>query len=151
MLQHVDPSLQLWSSFPRQSIIPQLFSTSARVIILDIFVLMMFLLQLKKSSFFESSILTGCALLYSTWTFFAVRNMKEICGVLRAWRGGGGFDNPTNIRLSQREHTRTHLTSSEDYTAQDKYLKAHKRTGIFSNHLTSDQSDVCWNILNISN
>ena len=44
---------------------------------------MMFLLQLKKSSFFESSILTGCALLYSTWTFFAVRNLKEISGVLR--------------------------------------------------------------------
>ena len=45
--------------------------------------------------------MTGCALLYSSWTFLAVRNLNEISCVLKkkqeeeeekaslAWQGGG--------------------------------------------------------------
>ena len=92
----------------------------------------MFLLQLKKSSFFESSILTGCALLFGTWTFFAVRSLKEISGVLRnsLERRRGGILWPDKEEENIIGKIQLNLRTTQQ--PPDKYLEAHKRAGGFT-------------------
>ena len=64
-----------------------------------------------------------------------------------AWQGGR-CDKPANIRLSQREHTRTNPTSPEDYTATSGEISGSIKES-WSLYLTSLM--FSWNILNVGN